>query len=122
MVVDLWKLRSVKYDPKEQTVKVQGGARVIDVDSVLAEYGRMAVLGTSQHLGVVGCILAGGLGFASRKYGLACDNVVAASIILADGRLKKCTNNDDGQFKDILWSICGGGGGIGVFLLIVDFA
>ena len=57
MVVDLWKLRSVKYDPKEQTVKVQGGARVIDVDSVLAEYGRMAVLGTSQHLGVVGCIL-----------------------------------------------------------------
>ena len=117
-MVDLWKLRSVKYDPKEQTVKVQGGARVIDVDSVLAEYGRMAVLGTSQHLGVVGCILAGGLGFASRKYGLACDNVVAASIILADGRLKKCTNNDDGQFKDILWSICGGGGGIGVIVSI----
>ncbi len=115
VVLDLSKLRSVKYDQELGQVKVQGGARVIDVDSVLAEYGQMAVLGTCQHLGVVGCILAGGLGFASRKYGLACDNVVSASIILADGRLKKCNKS---EFQDILWSICGGGGGIGVVVSI----
>jgi len=119
VVIDLCKMRSVKLDvdaeTQTQTVKVQGGARIIDVDAVLGEYGLIAPLGTSQHLGVVGCILGGGLGYASRKYGMACDNVVAASVILADGRLKKCTNTDH---KELLWSICGGGGGTGIVVSV----
>jgi len=115
VVIDLCKMRSVKLDADTQTVKVQGGAKTIDVDAVLGEYGFMTPLGTTQHLGVVGCILGGGLGFASRKYGMACDNVVAASIILADGRLKKCTRT---EHKELLWSICGGGGGMGIIVSI----
>lgn len=115
VVIDLCKMRSVKLDAETQTVKVGGGARIIDVDAVLGEYGLIAPLGTSQHLGVVGCILGGGLGFASRKYGMACDNVVAASVILADGRLKKCTHTDH---KELLWSICGGGGGTGIVVSV----
>jgi hypothetical protein len=115
IVIDLCRMRSVKLDLDSQTVKVQGGARIIDVDAVLGEYGLVAPLGTSQHLGVVGCILGGGLGFASRKYGLSCDNVVAASIILADGRLKNCTED---QHKELLWAICGGGGGLGIVVSV----
>ena len=115
VVIDLSKMRTVKLDTETQTVKVQGGARNIDVDAVLGEYGLMTPLGTTQHLGVVGCILGGGLGFASRKYGMACDNVVGASIILADGRLKKCTRT---EHKELLWSICGGGGGIGIIVSV----
>jgi FAD/FMN-containing dehydrogenases len=116
IVIDLCRMRSVKLDLDSQTVKVQGGARIIDVDAVLGEYGLVVPLGTSQHLGVVGCILGGGLGFASRKYGLSCDNVVAASIILADGRLKNCTMDD--QHKELLWGICGGGGGLGIVVSV----
>ena len=111
VVIDLSKMRSVKVDVQAQTVKVQGGARTIDVDAALGEYGLMAVLGTCQHLGVVGSVLGGGLGFASRKYGLACDNVIQASVILADGRLKKCNLKDH---RELLWGVCGGGGGIGI--------
>lgn len=115
IVIDLCRMRSVKLDLDSQTVKVQGGARIIDVDAVLGEYGLVAPLGTSQHLGVVGCILGGGVGYASRKYGLACDNVVAANIILADGRLKKCTQD---EHKELLWAICGGGGGLGIVVSV----
>mmetsp|Transcript_4154 Transcript_4154/g.7947 ORF Transcript_4154/g.7947 Transcript_4154/m.7947 type:complete len:778 (+) Transcript_4154:238-2571(+) len=115
IVIDLCRMSSVKLDLDSQTVKVQGGAKIIDVDAVLGDYGLVAPLGTSQHLGVVGCVLGGGLGYASRKYGLSCDNVVAASVILADGRLKNCTQD---EHKELLWGICGGGGGLGIVVSV----
>ena len=85
------KMRKVSVDDKSQTCKVEGGARVIDLDSALGKYGLIAITGDNQNLGVVGCMLGGGLGYASRKYGLACDNLLSAEIILSDGRLKYCS-------------------------------
>ena len=111
VVIDLSKMRSVKFNSENETVDIQGGARVVDVDVVLGEVGYMTPLPTSQHIGIVGSLLGGGLGYSSRKYGMTCDNVLAANIILADGRQKKCTREKD---KELLWSICGGGGGIGI--------
>jgi len=113
VVLDLSKMRNVKVDPKSQTCKVSGGARIMDVDTALGEHGLMAVLGTHQHLGVVGCILAGGVGYASRKHGLACDNVLDAEVILADGRLKRCSPT---QHTDLFYALLGGGGGIAVVI------
>lgn len=113
VVLDLSKMRNVKVDPKSRSCKVSGGARIMDVDSVLGEYGLMAVLGTHAHLGVVGCVLAGGVGYASRKYGLACDNVLEAEVVLADGRLKRCSPT---QHTDLFYAILGGGGGFAVVI------
>ena len=113
VVLDLSKMRNVKVDPKSQTCKVSGGARIMDVDAVLGEYGLMAVLGTHPHLGVVGCVLAGGVGYTSRKYGLACDNVLEAEVILADGRLKQCSPT---RHTDLFYAILGGGGGVAVVI------
>ncbi len=115
IVLDLSKMRSVKVDPTNETCKVQGGAKIIDVDAALEEHGLISVLGTSHHLGVVGCILGGGVGFASRKHGLACDNILSVDIIQADGRIYHC---DFTKHRDLLWAICGGGGGLGVIVSI----
>jgi len=115
IVLDLSRMRSVKVDVQSQTCEVQGGARVVDLDSALGDHGLMAVSGTCQNLGVVGCILGGGLGYASRKFGLACDNVLRAEVVLADGRLKHCSPT---KHQDLFWSICGGGGGTGVIVSI----
>jgi len=115
IVLDLSEMRKVSVDVKTQTCDVQGGARVVDLDSALVNYGLIAVSGTNQNLGVVGCLMGGGLGYASRKYGLACDNLLSAEIVISDGRLKHCSPT---KHQDLFWSICGGGGGIGVIVSV----
>ena len=120
----------IHYRPYTGTVTIGGGTKIEDVDSLLSEYGQMAILPTYPNLGVVGSILAGGVGYGSRKYGLACDNVLEATIVLANGRYKICSNRHDNdsnnngegggeeggerQFQELLWGICGGGGGLGI--------
>mmetsp|Transcript_18034 Transcript_18034/g.23920 ORF Transcript_18034/g.23920 Transcript_18034/m.23920 type:complete len:628 (-) Transcript_18034:524-2407(-) len=111
IVLDLSRMRQVIVDADARIVTVQGGAKILDVDLELGRHGLMCVSGTHQNLGVVGCILGGGVGYASRKHGLAADNLVSAEIVLADGRVKTCSPT---KHEDLYWSLRGGGGGIGV--------
>lgn len=111
IVLDLSRMNGVDVDADAKTVTVQGGTRIYELDDELAKHGLMAVTGTVGRLGVVGTVIGGGYGHASRKFGLACDNVVSAQLILADGRLKRCSPTKN---EDLYWSLCGGGGGIGV--------
>jgi len=115
IVLDLSQMRNVTVDEITKTCTVEGGARVIDLISKLGDYGLIAVTGIYEQLGVIGSILGGGLGYTSRKYGLACDNVLSAEIILADGRLKTCNPH---KHDDLYWSLCGGGGGLGVVVSV----
>jgi len=115
IVLDLSQMRRVSVNVESQTCRVQAGARIIDLDSALRGHGLIAVSGANQNLGVIGCILGGGLGYASRKYGLACDNLLKAEVILSDGTLKQCTSV---KHADLFWSICGGGGGTGVIVSV----
>ena len=43
-----------------------------------------------------------------RKFGLTCDNLLAADIVTASGRLLTC---NAGQDSDLFWALRGGGGG-----------
>lgn len=111
IVLDLSRMNGVDVDVKARTVTVQGGTCIYMLDDELAKHGLMAVTGTVGRLGVVGTVLGGGYGYASRKFGLACDQIVSAELIIADGRLKRCSPTKN---EDLYWSLCGGGGGIGV--------
>ena len=111
IVLDLSRMNGVDVDAEARTVTVQGGTRTYELDDELAKHGLMAVTGTVGRLGVVGTVLGGGYGYASRKFGLACDNIVSAELIIADGRLKRCSPTKN---EDLYWSLCGGGGGMGV--------
>jgi hypothetical protein len=46
-----------------------------------------------------------------RKYGLACDNLVSADVITAEGRFLKASAE---QNQDLFWGIRGGGGNFGI--------
>ena len=117
IVLDMNRMRGIKVYPHTQTCKIQGGVRVADLDATLAEYGYIAISSIFQNMGVVGCILSGGCGFsyASRKFGLACDNVIEAEVVLANGKLKRCSKT---RRADLFHALCGGGGAGGVGVVV----
>jgi FAD/FMN-containing dehydrogenase len=91
-----------------QSATVGAGALLIDVYSRLANAGGTIPAGSCPTVGVGGLALGGGVGFASRKLGTTADNVLALTIVTADGRVLTC---DRSRNADLYWACRGGGGG-----------
>ncbi|KAI9672910.1 MAG: hypothetical protein M1829_004460 [Trizodia sp. TS-e1964] len=106
VLLDLSRLRGVTVDPVKKTVTVQGGALWSDVDAAAAEHGLATVGGTVNHTGVGGLTLGGGYGWLSSRHGLACDNLLSAKVVLADGRVVTTSPTEE---TDLFWAIRGAG-------------
>ena len=72
-------------------------------------------VGNGNTIGVIPYYLGGGIGLATGLMGLACDNMLSAKIILADGRLVYVDNVDQ---PDLFWAIKGAGVYFGVVVEI----
>jgi FAD/FMN-containing dehydrogenase len=111
IVVDLSRLRGIRVDQKEQTVRVEGGCLWGDVDHATHPFGLAVPSGFISTTGVGGLTLGGGIGYLSRRYGLTVDNLLAVDVVLADGRLVTASADEN---ADLFWAVRGGGGNFGV--------
>jgi FAD binding domain/Berberine and berberine like len=111
MVIDLSPMKTVRVDLAARSAVAAGGAWGRDVDAETQHYELVTTLGQISDTGIAGLTLGGGYGWLSRKFGLACDNLLSADIVTADGQLRRASHDEN---PDLFWGIRGGGGNFGV--------
>ncbi|MEU3917181.1 FAD-binding oxidoreductase [Streptomyces sp. NPDC029004] len=111
VVLDLGRLRGIRVDPQAGTARAEGGCTWADVNHATHAFGLATTGGVVSSTGIGGLTTGGGMGHLARRCGLACDNVLSADLVTADGAFRTCTRE---QNADLLWALRGGGGNFGV--------
>src|SRR6202167_1978481 len=95
LMIDLSLMNPVRVGAQARTAPVGGGAWVVNVDTAAQQEGLATTLGEISNTGVGGLTLGGGFGWLARRFALACDNLVSAEIVTADGRVLRASEKDE---------------------------
>ncbi len=111
MVIDFSPMKQVQVDGGRRAARVQAGVKIGEFDRVTQRFGFATPMGGCEDVGVAGLTLGGGQGLLSGRYGLACDNLLSAEVITADGSLLTASAD---RHDDLFWGLRGGAGNFGV--------
>ena len=111
IVLDLRDLSALEIDVDARTAWVQPGLTAAEYTREAGTHGLATGFGDAGSVGIGGITVGGGVGFLSRKYGLTIDDLLAAEVVTADGRIRQV---DADHEPDLFWAIRGGGGNFGV--------
>jgi hypothetical protein len=111
LMLDLSPMKGMRVDPARRRARAQSGLTLGEFDHETQAFGLATSLGVVSMTGIAGLTLGGGLGWLNGKHGLACDNLLSADVVTADGRLLTASEEEN---EDLFWGIRGGGGNFGV--------
>jgi FAD/FMN-containing dehydrogenase len=111
LMLDLSPMKGMRVDPSRRKARAQPGLTLGEFDHETQAFGLATPLGVVSMTGIAGLTLGGGLGWLNGEHGLACDNLLSADVVTADGRLLRASEEENG---DLFWGIRGGGGNFGV--------
>lgn len=111
IVIDLARLKSVRVDPAQRRARAGGGVLWCEYDHETQAFGLASPGGAISTTGIAGLTLGGGYGYLSRRYGMACDNLLSADVVTASGELVTASAD---SHPDLFWALRGGGGNFGV--------
>ncbi|TQK43623.1 FAD/FMN-containing dehydrogenase [Streptomyces sp. SLBN-118] len=111
IVVDLRRIHTVVVDPQSRAARIGGGATMSHLDRATQPHALATTGGRASTTGVGGFTLGGGSGWLERKWGLACDNLIAVELVTADGDTVHASADEN---QELFWALHGGGGNFGV--------
>jgi FAD/FMN-containing dehydrogenase len=111
IVLDLRDMKDLKIDVEGRTAWAETGLTTGEYTTAAGAHGLATGFGDTGSVGIGGITLGGGIGYLVRKHGLTIDDLLAAEIVTAEGRLLRV---DAESHPDLFWAIRGGGGNFGV--------
>ena len=113
IVVDLSAMTSVSVDAGARRAAAGGGTKWAGFDAATQAHGLATTGGLISSTGLGGFTLGGGIGHLVRAHGLACDNLLGAEVVAADGTVVRA-GPSAGDDAELYWALRGGGGNFGV--------
>jgi FAD/FMN-containing dehydrogenase len=104
VLIDLAPMNRIEVE--DGRLRVGAGARLGQVYDELAAQGLTVLAGCGATVGIAGLTLGGGLGILGRMHGLTSDRLLAAEVVLPDGRRLTCNS---AEHPDLFWLLRGGG-------------
>ncbi len=111
LTIDLSQMKGIRVDPVRRTALAQPGLTLGDFDRETQAFGLATTLGIVSMTGISGLTLGGGLGWLMGRHGLACDNLLSADVVTAEGRLLTASPSEN---ADLFWALRGAGANFGV--------
>jgi FAD/FMN-containing dehydrogenase len=111
LVIDTGGMQRVEVDVDRRVVRAEGGVQVSGLLAATNPHGLITPTGGCPDVGIAGLTLGGGESLIMAKYGAVCDNLLAAEVVTADGRLRRASAEEN---PDLFWALRGGGGNFGV--------
>jgi FAD/FMN-containing dehydrogenase len=111
LMIDLSSMKGIQVDAAARIARAEGGVLWKELNRETQLHGLATTGGVVSTTGIAGLTLGGGIGWLMPKYGLALDNLRAAELVLADGRVVRANAVEN---PDLFWAIRGGGGNFGI--------
>jgi FAD/FMN-containing dehydrogenase len=111
IMIDLAPMKGIHVDPRNRTVRAQGGVTWGELNRETQLHGLAVTGGIVSSTGIAGLTLGGGLGWLMGKHGLSLDNLRSVELVSAQGEVVRASQEEQ---ADLFWAVRGGGGNFGV--------
>jgi FAD/FMN-containing dehydrogenase len=110
MTIDMSHFNYVNVDASNRTAVVGSGTSFDTLETALEPYGLHIPGGECPDVCIGGYAQGGGFGLTSRQYGINCDNILEARVMILTDSGPHLLVANASQNQELLWAICGGTG------------